>query len=872
MIRCTLGDLQGGVLATQLNRFIQNIEDKLPRHASVEAAAAEVEAELTGLGISIEGQLKHDLETAIEMVNARLGPIEVLRRNSIIKPREQWYDGPSPTALHWPAVSGYLKNTKGWDNETIRSIDDSSTEIVSLLANPRNAQFRCRGLVVGYVQSGKTANMTAVIAKAVDAGYNLIVLLAGVTNKLRAQTQARIETDVVKRHRHNWQLYTTEDHDGDFTDPANRSFTMPRPGTAQLAVMKKETNRLEAFRRTIASTPTAILGKLRVLVIDDECDQASVNSAAREFDMTRINEQIREIITALPAVSYVGYTATPFANVFIDPFPFNKEVLDDLYPEDFITALPRPKDYFGAREVFGDEPSDAGDDAEAGRNMIRVIEDDLDFYRPARAKDRENFEPMMGPDLQDAILWFLVTCAVRRSRGQHDKHMTMLVHTSANITPHQRTADLISRWVTSHGEDLRKGVGPSHGRMLELIAKEAASGPEPGPFPTGAELTALISESLDALEVVVENSATDIDERLNYSAPSRTYIVVGGSVLSRGLTLEGLAVSFFLRTSRQYDTLLQMGRWFGYRHGYDDLPRLWTTAELAADFRALARIEEEVREEIAVYRERSATPLDFAVRVRSIPGMAITAASKMKHAYRTSISFDGRHIQTIRFDHQDLDVVTGNWKAAAQLVTDAAAHREADKFLFKGVPVSLVRQFLKEYRICTAHMDLKEDMLLGYLDSAEQELLKWNIAVVTASDGSMSERALGTLGPVRTVRRAQLRDTGTDFADIKALMSKRDILADAEDQSFEPHEKWDVLKTRRPSVPLLLLYPINKESSPRAGSTTREALDAMGDLLGFGIVFPGVRDRSGNYFEVRLDAPSSEEIEVEEAAYGGEVP
>lgn len=864
-------DLQGGVVSAQVAQFIRNLEDKLPRHDSVEAAEAELRKELAAFGITVDGEVALNLEAAVKEVNARLGPIEVLRRNSIIKPREQWYDGPSPTDLHWPAVRGYLKNSKGWDEDTVQSIDDSSTEVVSLLANPRNAQFRCRGLVVGYVQSGKTANMTAVIAKAVDEGYNLIVLLAGVTNKLRAQTQARLEADVVKRHRHNWQLYTEERLDGDFIAPANQGFTMPRPGAAQLAVMKKEVTRLEAFLRTISRTPTAVLTKLRVLLIDDECDQASLNSAAREYDMTRINEQIRKIITALPAVSYVGYTATPFANVFVDPFPANRDVLDDLYPEDFITALPRPKDYFGAREVFGGEPDDAGEDGEAGRHMIRVIEDNLDFYRPARAQDREGFEPSMGPDLRDAILWFLVTCAVRRARGQQDKHMTMLVHTSANIIPHQRTANLISKWIESHGEDLRRGVGPSHVRLLELIQRETKAVPPNTAFPTSAELTALIAASLNALEVVVENSATDINERLDYSGSPKTYVVVGGSVLARGLTLEGLSVSFFLRTSRQYDTLLQMGRWFGYRHGYDDLPRLWTTSDLASSFRALAQIEDEVRDEIAVYRARKATPLDFAVRVRSIPGMAITAASKMRHAYRTSISFDGRHVQTIRFDHQDIDSLTGNWKAGAQLLTDAAPHREGDALLFRGVPFSSVRRFLKGYRICSAHMDLKEDMLLGYLDAAEQKLAKWNVAVITASGGTASERPLGPLGRVPTVRRAKLADTGTDYADIKALMSKRDILIDAGDQSFESHEKWDVLKARRPSVPLLLLYPINRTSAPNGPSETREDLDAAGDVLGFGIVFPGVKDRSGNYFAVQLDAVSQDEIEQEEGA-GAEAP
>src|SRR5690606_27083317 len=213
----------------------------------------------------------------------------------------------------------------------------------------------------------------------------------------------------------------------------------------------------------------------------------------------------------------------------------------------------------------------------------------------------------------------------RRARGQGDKHMTMLVHTSPNIVPHERTAKLISDWLSAHGPDLGKGRGPQYEALQKLVEKETVRVRPTGPFPDELQLRALLKESIDAVQVVVENSASL--ERLEYSREARTYIVVGGSVLSRGLTLEGLTVSFFLRTSRQYDTLLQMGRWFGYRHGYEDLPRLWTTAKLAKDFRALAAIEEEIREDIAQYRERNCTPLDFAVRVRSIPGMAITSAS-----------------------------------------------------------------------------------------------------------------------------------------------------------------------------------------------------------------------------------------------------
>lgn len=850
-------------MTAQRDALVAQIEAALPKHDSVEDAADAVLTSLKTLGLNADQDFLDNLKSAVEEVHSRLGPIEILRRNSIIKPREQWYRGPSARDLHWPALRDYLANTKGWGTDAVRSIDESSNEVVSLLANPAKDEFRCRGLVVGYVQSGKTANMTAVIAKAVDQGYNLIVLLAGMTNKLRAQTQTRIETDVVRRHRHHWVLYTTAQEDGDFTDPANRSFTMPKSGTAQLAVMKKEVNRLEAFQRAIAGTPSAILSKLRVLLIDDECDQASVNAAKREFDMTRINEQIRKIIKALPAVSYVGYTATPFANVFINPFPHNAAELDDLYPEDFITALPRPEGYFGARDVFGEEPDDAEDDS--GNNMIRVIKDNLDQYRPARPKDHASFAPTMGENLRDAILWFLITCAVRRSRGQADKHMTMLVHTSANIAPHERTAEMIMAWLTTHGPGIREGSGPEYDRLVDLTATETGRVTPSKPFPSHTDMLPLLGDVLDALEVVVENSVSV--ERLEYSDEPSTYIVVGGSVLSRGLTLEGLCVSFFLRTSRQYDTLLQMGRWFGYRFGYEDLPRLWTTSSLAADFRALANIEEEIREEIAQYQKGSATPLDFAVRVRAIPGMAITAASKMRHAHRTSISFDGRHVQTIRFDHEDPDVVAGNWKAGARLITDSIGHlvKDSERILLTGVPAALIRKFLQEYRISDAHMDLKEDMLLGYLDAAQARFPEWNVGVITSSEGAPADAELGPLGRIGTVRRARLADTKTVFADIKALMSKRDILIDTGDRSFKKGEKWEALKLRRPSVPLLLLYPINKVSEPKPGSKTRTALNAVGDLLGIGMVFPGEEDRAGNYFSVQLDTVSSEDIEAEES-------
>jgi hypothetical protein len=375
---------------------------------------------------------------------------------------------------------------------------------------------------------------------------------------------------------------------------------------------------------------------------------------------------------------------------------------------------------------------------------------------------------------------------------------------------------------------------------------------------------------LERLDFAVENGESEPDLRLDYSGDPRVYVAIGGTVLARGLTLEGLVVSLFLRTSRQYDTLLQMGRWFGYRSGYEDLPRLWTTADLISKFRALASVEEEIREDIALYREfEGVTPMSFAVRVRSIPGMAITSASKMKHAHRASMSFEGQHIQTIRFDHLSLDVVRGNWRAASRLVDSAALESTIEKIgsnrLLRGVRFELVRRYIVETDISEQHMTLQSDHLLAYLDRKADDLARWNVAVIGSSGGEPSELPLGELGPVPTVRRARLGANSDSFADIKALMSKGDILVDA---SEKPDSlaglNWAHLKELRPQEPLLLIYPIAANSQPRHSNSARVALGAVGDLIGFGMVFPGQRDRSGEYFAVDLDVPDPDLLDAED--------
>lgn len=857
------------------------IRNELPGHGhDLDGAVGAVKATIVEIsGVVDEAAIAE----ALEIVRVELQVIEILHPgNSMFGQKPNWYGGPRPGDRHWPAHHSYLSNVKKWEPTTIESIDRTSTEVVALLANPAEENFSCRGLVVGHVQSGKTASMTAVIAKAIDAGYNLVIILAGLTDKLRQQTQRRMEKDLVACNPILWRRLTSADIKGDFRRPSHGSLEH-FVDKAQIAVVKKNVGPLRQLLDAIQKMQPVERRKLRVLLIDDEADQASPNAASKELDMTAINEKLREIVAAFPAISYIGYTATPFANVFIDPYAQNGDGLDDLYPRDFITALPRPTGYFGTEQLFGRPPIDPENEAddEAGIDMIRNVPDEEEkFLQPPSRKEKDKFNPKPVPSLERAVLYFLACCAARRARGQAGQHMTMLVHTSAYVVLHQRLAAMIEAWLSVNGPDLQSGTGPVSGELREIWDEEAGRLPEDittaRPINT-EEVFEQLPAVLNALKVVIENGASD--DRIDYEEKPQTYIVVGGSVLARGLTLEGLTVSYFLRTANQYDTLLQMGRWFGYRRGYEDLPRIWMPSGLRLNFRALAGIEAEIREEISDYAEHGETPMDFAVKVRAIPGMAITAAAKMRKARRCDVNYWGRHVQTIRFDHRDDEIVASNWLAAGHLIESALElglkSMHADGILFEGVPKATILQFLRDYRINANHRDLSNSILVDFVEGSTELLQKWNVGIIQPSRGPNSKKGLGPLVDIKLSRRSRLDDGDPSKpADIKALMSRRDVLFDCPKDMAKPQDTdWETLKSARKGagieVPLLLLYPIDAKSPaavPAEGKkSVRVDLDAVDDLVGIGIVFPGSREKAGEFFSVEIQGPSKEEVDEAEA-------
>lgn len=863
----------------QVESLVSQILQALPGSADLDAAVDKVKTNLAKMLPGLETQLAPELEHARELVLQQINEIEILRTHSVISRRPQWYFGPRLTDLYWPALRDYFTDAKDWHPDDVSGIDEASNEIVSLLENPTQTQFSCRGLVLGHVQSGKTANMTAVIAKALDAGYNTVIVLAGLTNKLRFQTQHRFISDLVQRHPTSWQVLTPTTLDEDFRAPPHGGF-LAHVDKAQLAVIKKVVSPLEQLRTAIERTHPATLARLRILVIDDECDQASVNAARDEFDITAINRRIRELLSMLPAVTYVGYTATPFANVLINPYSVEGQDLDDLYPRDFITALSRPKSYFGTEQLFGRPPVDPEDmqPEEEGLDMIRIVPDEeRKLLQPANRRDRESFHPKLAKSFETAIIYFLACCAARRAREDSDQHMTMLVHTSAYVADHVSLAELVKNWRDEQRDKINTSEFEDLSQRIRTVWEEEQcrlpSNITEAPLVGIDEILEHLPAVLQTVDVAIENGSSK--DRIDYTGSPRTYIVVGGSILARGLTLEGLMVSFFLRSANQYDTLLQMGRWFGYRRRYEDLPRIWMTVDLKLRFRAMAAIESEIRDEIEQYRYCEQTPMEIAVRIRTIPGMAITSANRMRTARQSAISYWGIHRQTFRFEHQNQPLLQQNWNSAAELVSRAEElgyrDREWPTKLWRGVPKSSIIRFFETYNTHPTHADLARNFLVDFLKGADGRLSEWNIGIVEPQGSRVSRRPLGAVGNVHVVSRARLNDTG-DVADIKALMSKDDIRFDCPDD-MESASKWNDLKSARlrsiGQVPLLLLYAIKCDSVPRTVSNIRVPLNAIEDVLAFGVVFPGSVTEGGNYVSVELEPLSADEIDeltAEEAA------
>ena len=840
---------------------------------------------LEKLGSSISDDQEAAFQAALLEVTGQSRTLEELKPASILRRRQpRWYLGPDQRSASWEAYKFQLLDKPGWneDPSVLKSVDDISTLIVNELLNPSGPKGRRQGLVLGYVQSGKTANMAATIAKAADAGYRLVIVLSGMTTSLRRQTQVRFEQDLTSRNQEQWIWLTQESHD--FSLTRGLGLTLPE-GQTQLMVIKKNAAVLRRLTDALEGMPSKLRLRMPTLIVDDECDQASLNTQAYRNAVSRINAQIRDLLGLLPKVSYLGYTATPYANVLTAESGHDGS--QDLYPADFIIKLPRPKAYFGVDRLFGEHPDsvdEIGDADASGLPMIRIVPpEEQQALRPQSRSSRDDFAPLLVPSLREALDYYLLCLAVRRLRGLGDKPCCMLVHTTLYATCHRRLRDMIvADWLMKLRSDLLTRSEAVTKRLKQIWEREAGAIDskmrvtlDDALLPERIETFDAFSEELPAalasITTIVENAESE--DFLDFSDQTKRHaIVIGGNVLARGLTIEGLTVSYFVRASSQFDTLMQMGRWFGYRPGYSDLPRIWMTPDLNAAFLDLVVLENEIRSDITLMSEQNLTPREFAIRVPQMPGMALTARNKlvMDNIDNCRISYRGQHQQMIGFP-AEREFHDSNRRATEQFIQQCATESTPEviakngSVIFHGVPYGRVRLFLSRFDLHKESMRPIPDFITEEVDQGEQYIRKWNIAVVGESqtDQRKTLRALrfGGVDVQRISRRRIKQPIAPDEIYIKALMSADQLLLDLPDQTreairseLEPHD-WAGKKRRRTEAlgadqcPLLLIYILDKDSCGVQPSTNRSTtrvpithelgIGAVDDhIIALGFVFP----------------------------------
>jgi hypothetical protein len=680
--------LQGELPAARTSAKIRQFVDLAVSMASVTKPGFSVNAE------ALIAELEHATSVLTErpavLTDGRVQPWWIERKGRIEPMR------------FWRRYRRYLEQEKNMRDKDLDSVDEQTDAILDRIQNPAiSGPWDVRGMVVGSVQSGKTGNYVGVTTKALDAGYKVVIILAGIHNNLRAQTQERVDEGILgfdsqrrlDPDRADYKLgvgklintsdlgpptsitpLTNSADNGDFTTGAQR-VNVSLAGGPVILVVKKNVTPLKhiiswlevAGGQLGQQNADGRISAIPLLMIDDEADNASINTKDRpgvpdeETNITKINKLIRLILNRFEQSSYIGYTATPFANIFINPEAERDDEGKDLFPRDFIVNVRPSSRYVGPAKVFG-----YSRDLEAGIDEVRPLPvfrevNDHELYFPA--KHPQEHRPESLPDsLKRAILCFVLSCAARRARGQRAVHNSMLIHVTRFISVQKHVKELVEdefgrvrRAITYDRED-----HPVWAALNELWQSDfLRTSRSIRAIETDKRLTELGWEevkselSVAVGKIVVKEIHGQSREALDYSRQNDgvSVIAVGGNKLSRGLTLEGLSVSYFLRSTKMYDTLMQMGRWFGYRDGYLDLCRLYTTDELRDWFSHVALAEEELKREFDHMVDARLTPSDYGLRVRQHPdGMMVTALNKMAHGQSREVTFAGQLVQTAFFE------------------------------------------------------------------------------------------------------------------------------------------------------------------------------------------------------------------------------
>ncbi len=649
----------------------------------------------------------------------------------------------------------HLKTHTNISPNVIREISETTDKIMNCMGNPNTIDgFKKKGLVVGHVQSGKTANYISLINKAADVGYKLIILLAGVHNNLRSQTQERVnegfigfdklrnifvgvglsrDFDIYKRP----VAYT--DIENDFEKKYYKQIITSWVGntTAPIVlVVKKNSSTLQNIIKWLEESSDS--HKYATLLIDDEADNASINTKKNPNESTAINRKIRIILNKFEKISYVGFTATPFANIFIDPDNEIDGLKDDLFPDDFIFSLEAPSNYIGADKIFTEVNFD---------KYIRIIDDNENYLPIPMKKDFVVNE--LPNSFKDAICHFLLSIAIKKKRNLGTKHTSMLVNISHLVVIQTAVKDLIIIFLDKMLNAIQQNAykdfksatyDPNISHLLSIYNVEFYG------ESNFLELLQQIDSCRELIKVKLINSKSKDPLNYNEYDEGLNVIAVGGYSLSRGFTLEGLTTTYFLRNSKMYDTLLQMGRWFGYRDGYDDICRIYLTDSSYDWYSYISYAIDELREEFNILEYHRLTPRDYGLKVRSHPEqLIITARNKMynSESYEIDISHSQELIQMLT---QSLDESMNkhNSSVILNLLNKINFVKKSDEnnirgLFAKNIDASIILEFIKNYNCCEGERS-KLDSVVDYIEKGiDEELSKWDIYLPKNINGKKSD-------------------------------------------------------------------------------------------------------------------------------------
>lgn len=765
----------------------------------------------------------------------------------------------------------------------IETTDQLTNDILDLAGDPtKPGVWNRRGLVLGDVQSGKTGTYLGLFSKAADAGYRLFILFAGNTEVLRQQTQARVDeafigrdssigvprkgAKVTRKHigvglirkdlaQGSGMTTVLQDFSGKSYEASSITIQTEAPHP-YVFVIKKNKHILEALKAWLKEQVDVSGGVLSVpvMMLDDESDYASINTKS-ETDPTTINQLIRDVLALFARSSYIAFTATPFANIFID-----HGVEDDLFPRDYVYSLDTPTNYVGSAKTFG-------------------TSEDVKTEHLTELEDVEEFIPLghksslrvagMPPSLYDAIDTFLLSNVIRDLRGQVDQPRSMLVNVSRFKSVQAQVFNLVQQAFaeTKTAIELHYAMpNTGHSVILRLQRRFEAT------YETAGVAWPQVLEELPMAiaDIRVRLFNSDTDKRLaakeeQWDRPPRM-IAVGGDVLSRGLTLEGLCVSYFYRRVGASDTLMQMARWFGYRDGYDDLCKIWINAESADNYRFAADSIEELRTDLRIMRRQNLTPEDFGIAVRKHPGaLLMTARNKMKNTEQVSgtVSLIGRRLETTALlCDQSQHRVDLHWlinmidRDGEYLATANRWHR------WLSVDKSIISEYLRRYgeEVPPEDIFFAKDTLSKWVGSAKPDrFARWNVAVANGRANAvpiflgsrryevpLPQRELRGVGRLLHVSGKSRRLAGrTDLVGLLDPQAREK--AEAEYQATE--EKMKRPRKSPPELiyypflerPALIIYPLGSKKPDSEGAVDQHIVSVgpEGFVVGLKVAIPG---------------------------------